>query len=165
MILVLWILIFEMLFHPHQEALESYHLHIWGCWYFSQQFLRINLICLFLVVLGLCCVRNFSLLAVYRVPIVVASVRCCGAQALGTWASGVVAPGFWSTSSVVVAHRLSCSRACEVFLNQEMNSISWTGRWDFYCWASREASLPAILIPACDLSSPAFCMMYYIEVK
>ena len=36
---------FTLLFHPHQEALqflfpfchEWYHLHIWGCWYFSQQ--------------------------------------------------------------------------------------------------------------------------------
>ena len=36
---------FTLLFHPHQEAffllhclhLEWYHLHMWGCWYFSQQ--------------------------------------------------------------------------------------------------------------------------------
>ena len=36
---------FTLLFHPHQEilvplyflSLEWYHLHIWGCWYFSWQ--------------------------------------------------------------------------------------------------------------------------------
>ena len=34
---------------------------------------------------------------------------CCGAQALGTWAS------------VVVAHGLSCSMACGIFLDQRSN--------------------------------------------
>ena len=34
---------------------------------------------------------------------------CCGAQALGTWAS------------VVVAHRLSYSEACGIFLDQGSN--------------------------------------------
>ena len=36
---------------------------------------------------------------------------CCGAQALGTWASVVVARGLQSAGSVVVAHGLSCSEA------------------------------------------------------
>ena len=36
----------------------------------------------------------------------------CRAQALGTWAS------------VVAAHRLSCSVACEIFLGQGLNSCS-----------------------------------------
>ena len=46
---------------------------------------------------------------------------CCGALGLGTRASVVVAPGLssvvpglWSTGSVVVVHRLSCSMACGV---------------------------------------------------
>ena len=33
----------------------------------------------------------------------------------------VADPGLWSTSSIVVAHRLSCSRACGIFLDQESN--------------------------------------------
>ena len=46
---------------------------------------------------------------------------CCGAQALGTWASVVVACRLQSTGSVVVAHRLSCSTACGIFLEQGSN--------------------------------------------
>jgi len=38
---------------------------------------------------------------------------------LGTWASVVGAPGLWSTGSIVVAHGLSCSEACGIFLDQE----------------------------------------------
>ena len=37
-----WLCFFILPFHPHQGALcflplEWYHLHIWGCWYFSWQ--------------------------------------------------------------------------------------------------------------------------------
>ena len=35
----------------------------------------------------------------------------------GTQASAVAAPGLYSTGSVVVAHRLNCSRACGIFLD------------------------------------------------
>ena len=52
----------------------------------------------------------------------------CGAQALGTWASEVVACGLSSCGSralsagpVVVAHGLSCSVACGIFLGQGLN--------------------------------------------
>ena len=34
------------------------------------------------------------------------------------WASVVVAPGLWSTGSVVVLHGLSCSVSCGVFPDQ-----------------------------------------------
>ena len=45
----------------------------------------------------------------------------CGAQALGVWASVVVALGLWRTGSVVVAHGFSYSPACGVFPDQGLN--------------------------------------------
>ena len=46
---------------------------------------------------------------------------CCGAQALGTWTSVVVARGLQNAGSVVVAHRLSCSATCGIFPDQGSN--------------------------------------------
>ena len=46
---------------------------------------------------------------------------CCGAQALGRVGSVVAARGLWSSGSVVVAHRLSCSVGCRIFLDQGSN--------------------------------------------
>ena len=49
---------------------------------------------------------------------------CSGARALGAGGelgSVAVAPGFWSPGSVVVAHRLSCSLVCAIFLDQALN--------------------------------------------
>ena len=46
---------------------------------------------------------------------------CCGARALGTRASVVVARGLQSTGSVVVVHGLSCSAACGIFPDQGSN--------------------------------------------
>ena len=46
---------------------------------------------------------------------------CCGAQALGRWASVVVACRLSSTGSVVVAHGLSCPEARGIFLDQGLN--------------------------------------------
>ena len=44
----------------------------------------------------------------------------------GAWTSTVLAtgsvvaaPGFWNTGSVVVAHGLSCSMACGIFLTRD----------------------------------------------
>ena len=51
-------------------------------------------------------VRGLLFVAVHRLLIAVASL-CCGAQALGTQASVVVAPELQSAGSVVVAHGLS----------------------------------------------------------
>ena len=39
----------------------------------------------------------------------------------GVWASVVVAAGLQSSGSRVVAHRLSCSVACGIFLDQGLN--------------------------------------------
>ena len=60
---------------------------------------------------------------------------CCGARALGAWASVVVARGLsscgsWAlecTDSVVVVHGLSCSAACGIFLDQGSNPCAL--RW------------------------------------
>ena len=53
----------------------------------------------------------------------------CGARALGARASvvaahglSIVTHGLQSTGSVVVAHKLSCSTACGIFLDQGSNS-------------------------------------------
>ena len=85
-------------------------------------YLFIYLIYLFLAALGLrCCVRAFSscneqgllFIAVRGLLIEGAShcggFSCCGARALGTRAS------------VVVAHRFSCSAACGIFPDQGSN--------------------------------------------
>ena len=54
---------------------------------------------------------------------------CCGAWVLSSWASVVVARGLSScgsqrAGSAVVAHRLSCSEACGIFLDQGSNGVS-----------------------------------------
>ena len=83
--------------------------------------------------LGLCGCVGFSLaaaswvyglVAVCGFLTVVASLllwstssRVRGLQYLRHVGSIAVAPGFWSTGSVVVAHRLSCSTACGIFLD------------------------------------------------
>ena len=74
--------------------------------------------------------------AVHGLSLVAASesyslLRCVGvslwwlllfeAWALGVWASVVVARGLQSAGSVVVAHQLSCSVACGVFPDQNLN--------------------------------------------
>ena len=56
--------------------------------------------------------------------------------------SVVVAPGLQSTDSIVVAHGLSCSKLCGIFLDQGSNPrlLHWqVGRWILYDWATREA--------------------------
>ena len=42
----------------------------------------------------------------------------------GAWVSAFAAPGLWSTGSVLVAHRLSCSEACGIFPDQGSNPWS-----------------------------------------
>ena len=51
-------------------------------------------------------------------------VACCGARALGAWASVVVARRLQSAGSVVVAHRLSCSAACGIFPGPGLEPMS-----------------------------------------
>ena len=51
----------------------------------------------------------------------------CVAQAVGTWASVAVVHTLWSTGSVVVAHGLSCSTACEILPDEWLNPcpLNW----------------------------------------
>ena len=57
---------------------------------------------------------------------------CCGARALGVWASVVVARGLYSADSVVVAHGLSCSTACGIFPDQGLNPYPLHWQADSY---------------------------------
>ena len=66
---------------------------------------------------------------------------CCGARALGTRASVVVARGLQGTGSVVVAHGLSCSTACGTFPDQGSNHVPCIGRRILNHCATREALL------------------------
>ena len=49
------------------------------------------------------------------------SFSCCGAVVVGPTASVVVAPSLCCTDSVRMVHLLSCSKACEIFLDQGSN--------------------------------------------
>ena len=60
---------------------------------------------MFLAALDLHCCTGYSLVAVHGLLIAAASL----AQALKCMGSAVLAPGLWSTGSVVVMHGLGCS--------------------------------------------------------
>ena len=72
---------------------------------------------LFLAVLGLCCCMDFSLVVLCRLLIAVASLAVEHGL-YGTQAPAVAAPGLQNTGSIVVAHELSCSTACEILSDQ-----------------------------------------------
>ena len=69
--------------------------------------------------LGHCCCLGYSLVAMHRLLVAVASRR--GAQVLGCRGSVLAAPELQSTGSEVVAHGLSCSKAREIFPQQELH--------------------------------------------
>ena len=76
--------------------------------------------------LGLSCYSSFSLVVAsgdYSLVSVsglltVGGFSCCRIQALGVWASVVSAAELQRTGSVFVMHRLGCSSACGIFLDQ-----------------------------------------------
>ena len=73
-----------------------------------------------MTVLGLrCCTRAFSSWS--EPGLLFIAVATLGAQALGTQAFVVAAPKPWSTGSIVAMHRLSCSVARGIFLDQGSN--------------------------------------------
>ena len=84
---------------------------------------------LFLGVLGLHCCTGFlcgcSARESHR-----GGFSPCGARAAGTWASVAVAPGLWTTGSIVAAHGLSCSTACGIFLGLGWNLCLLHGQAD-----------------------------------
>ena len=47
--------------------------------------------------------------------------RRVGFSRCDAWASVVVAHGLWSAGSVIVVHGLSCSTACGIFPDQDLN--------------------------------------------
>ena len=49
----------------------------------------------------------------------------CGAQALGSWASVVSVLRLESRGSIVVEHRLSCSKSCGISSDQRLNPRLW----------------------------------------
>ena len=123
----------------HCKQCFDVHMIVYTC---LNIYIYIYLINLFLAAWGLrCCVRAFSscsergllFVVVHGLLIVVASlVAEHGLQARGLqqlWHEGsvVVARGLQSAGSVVVAHELSCSAACAIFLDQGSNlcSLDW----------------------------------------
>ena len=49
--------------------------------------------------------------------------------------------GLSGLGSVVVAHRLSCSTACEIFWTRDRTHFPCVGRWILYHWTTREVLL------------------------
>ena len=88
-----------------------------GAILFFFSFFKKLYIYLFLAVLGHCCCLGYSLVAMRRLLVVVASR--CRAQVLGCRGSVVAGPELQSTGSEVVVHGLSCSKAREIFPHQE----------------------------------------------
>ena len=69
--------------------------------------------------------RKWRLLSGYGVPASCSGgFRCCRSQALGTWASAVVAQGS------------SYSTACGIFPDQGSNRVPWTRRLILICYTS-----------------------------
>lgn len=106
-----------------------------------------NITSLYLFILVLRCSEGFSLVAEGGGYSVVACVgfslqgllllgsrgcRACQLQQLWLRSSAVVAPGLWSTSSGLVSHQLTCSKACGIcpvqgsdpcLLNSQVDSL------------------------------------------
>ena len=66
--------------------------------------------------------------------------HCGGFPCCRAWALGLQGP-----CSVVVMHRLSCSAACGIFLDQGSSWVSCIGRQILYHWTTREASTKPLL--------------------
>ena len=88
--------------------------------FFFNKFIYFFLPWVFVAVRGLSLVAAITLLCSVQASHC-GGFSCCGAQALGAWASVVVACRLQNAGSVVVAHGLSCSAACGIFLDQGLN--------------------------------------------
>ena len=108
-----------------QTTLDTFSIH---CTFVLCVFLYIFLITYFLTELSLCCcTQAFStcsnqvlFIAVYRLLSAEAS-PVAEYRKWCTYASIVAPHGLQSTGSVVVAHRLSCSKSCGIFPDQGSN--------------------------------------------
>ena len=80
--------------------------------------------CLYLSVLGLCCwVRAFS---------------SCGERASHRSGFSCVERAFGTRALIVMAHGISCSTACGIFLDQGSNVCPLITRWILNHWTTRE---------------------------
>ena len=75
------------------------------------------------------------------------SFSCCGARTLGCVALVIAALGLYSTASVVVVHRLSCSKACGIFLDQGSNPCPLHWQEDFECTVTTREVLTILIKP------------------
>ena len=108
-----------------------------SCGYYAcLLFLKTNFIYLLRAVLDLHHYVGFSL-----------SLLCAGfsswwlllfqSRLQGMWASAVVAPGLWSTHSIVVVHRLTLRHVGSSWI-RDRTCVSCTVRQILYHWATRE---------------------------
>ena len=79
----------------HKASHNTFFFFFWLCWVFLAVLMGFSLVAVS---------RGYSLLVVHRHLIAVASL--------------VAAPRLWSTGSVVMARRLSCSATCGIFPDQ-----------------------------------------------
>ena len=112
----------------------------------SEPLASLVFICLlFLGVLGLLCCEaclvvelgDYSLVVVHGLLDAVTSLLSTGSSVhrllqLPRMGSVVAAPRLKSTGSVVVAHRLRCSTACGILLEQGLNPVSPALRWTLH---------------------------------
>ena len=126
----LWIYVFSSLgYISRSGAVCSYGNSYFVFVIVASDSVILKILYLFLAVLGLCCCADFSLVAAIRATL---SLWCVGfslrwwllVRSLGFRARGLGSCDSWAlnTGSVVVAHGLSCSAACGIFLDQELNS-------------------------------------------
>ena len=90
---------------------------------------------LYLVVLGLRC-HTPALSSCGAQASHCSGFSCCGARALGAWASVTAVPGLWSPGSVAVMHGLCCSVACGILLAQALNPcpLCWQVNSLWFFW-------------------------------
>ena len=111
-----------------------------------------NFYFIYLFIFGLCwvfvAVLGLSLVAVSRgySSLWCAGFSCCGAQCLGMWASAIVAHRPQIIGSVVVAHGLIYSVACEIFLEERDNLCLCIGRWILIYCSTREGKVVSVII-------------------
>ena len=147
-------------FHWPNSQSSLARLQNWHCHYFKNFlfvcFLFIYWLCESLLLCRLLSSRGCCLAAVHRLLTLVASLveehgLCVGGlQYLDSRELSFVVPRLQCTDLEVVAHGLSCSKACGIFLDQGSNHVSCTGRQILYHWTTREGlSFTFMLYHAC----------------
>ena len=122
----------SLVFTLHLSTYSFYHSphyfvkqqDVWFVFFFFS--FKKQLYLLLLAVLGIFCWAGFSLAVESGSYSPAVTSHCggfssCRAHTLWCMGSAAGAPGLQSTGSVVMVHRLRCSKACEVFPGQECN--------------------------------------------